>query len=191
MTDLWRMAVAVGTVSCALALFASQQGKMPRAGYCGTHGRNDRSDRRLPYRGREAGARMTTSGVERIQAQRRLHQVEHMAGDGNCLFRALAHPHGDHQVVRARVVQHLRMHWDDTYHAFVPEEKRGTYLNTLAREGVWGDELVLRGFADAADMRVDVFRASDPSRLISTYGSGRVADRKLLYDGVHYNVLVT
>tara|TARA_B110000046_G_C12962566_1_gene385191 strand:- start:434 stop:859 length:426 start_codon:yes stop_codon:yes gene_type:complete len=128
--------------------------------------------------------------------------VVRMAGDGNCLFRALAHPHGDHRVVRACVVRHMRERWHADYAPFVDARERGTYLDAMAEDGTWGDELVLRAFARLARVPVRVHAAEPPHPLLSAYGEdGRApsarrraaaaAARALTYDGAHYDVLLT
>ena len=58
----------------------------------------------------------------------------------------------------------------------------------MSRDGVWGDELVLRAFSDAARARVCVHTPTG----VVTYGSQYASDgtRHLRYDGVHYDVIV-
>ena len=75
--------------------------------------------------------------------------VHRVRGDGNCLFRALAYPRGDHRTVRACVVRHMRARWKQ-FEPFVPEDVRDVYLAEMARDGVWGDHLVIEAFCDAA-----------------------------------------
>ena len=118
-------------------------------------------------------------------------------GDGNCMFRALAYPHEDHHnVVRACVVCHMRERWQEDYAPFVDAAERDTYLDAMARDGTWGDELVLRAFARLTNTPVRVHAAAPPHALLSSYGEDgdplrvRTAPpRTLSYDGAHYNVL--
>ena len=65
-----------------------------------------------------------------------------MPSDGNCLFHALGHPNMSHTAVRRAVVMHLRVNWD-VYKPFVDDE---AYLERMARNGEWGDELALRAY---------------------------------------------
>lgn len=114
-----------------------------------------------------------------------------MSGDGNCLFRALAHPGGDHEVVRACVVRHIDAHWDEQYRHFVPSPERAAYRVRMRRSGTWGDELTLRAFSDVARRPVQVLDARPPHRILSTYGAHLKAPvRRVVYDGAHYDAVV-
>lgn len=113
------------------------------------------------------------------------------AADGNCMFHALAYPHGNHHTVRARVVQHVRDRWA-LYQPFVPTAERATYLRDMSQSGTWGDELMLQAFSSAAEIPVCVHDRQSPDVVLSSYGIGTwpaIKTRHLLFDGVHYDVL--
>lgn len=112
--------------------------------------------------------------------------VHRVRGDGNCLFRALAYPRGDHRTVRACVVRHMRARWKQ-FEPFVPEDVRDVYLAEMARDGVWGDHLVIEAFCDAANASVVVHSPS--GGFVSEHGAGGTT-RHLLFDGAHYDVLL-
>ena len=130
--------------------------------------------------------------VSRRRARPLANTVVPMENDGNCLFRALAHPERDHAQVRARVARHLSRHWA-TYSGFVCEGEREGYLRAMATPGVWGDELVLSAYSDLYDETVEVYQgAPSAPRLTRRYGQGgrSAAPRRVLFSGgVHYDAL--
>ena len=75
----------------------------------------------------------------------------------------------------------------DMYKNFVPTDERSIYLQTLARENTWGDELAIRAFSEATGTRVHVHERAHPHAFIAEYG---VARRSiiLLFDGLHYDL---
>ena len=119
-------------------------------------------------------------------------RVVRMESDGNCLFRSLAYPSRQHQAVRNGLVQYLKTNWD-YYKEFVVDEEHAVYGRRMATNGVWGDELMLRVFSDAANVDVFVYDAQTGA-LISEYRPKKPSDvllsRYLLYDGAHYDCLV-
>lgn len=112
-----------------------------------------------------------------------------MEGDGNCLFRALAHPERDHAQVRASVARHLSDHWA-TYSCFVCEKERDGYLRAMATPGVWGDELALSAYSDLYEEAVEVYQgAPSAPQLMRRYGRGAAPRRVFFSGGVHYDAL--
>lgn len=112
-----------------------------------------------------------------------------MAGDGNCLFRSLAHPHMDHTAVRARVASHIEGAWERHFRHFLTDEEQRTYREDMRRTGIWGDELSLSAFADAYRRRV-VVHDRDTLRVLRTYGSDGDDAVHLAFSGCHYDALV-
>ncbi|ORY85718.1 hypothetical protein BCR37DRAFT_391478 [Protomyces lactucae-debilis] len=86
--------------------------------------------------------------------------IKDIAGDGNCLFRSLADQLGEsemtHAQIRHEVVEYLRKH-PDTYAAFV-EEDFDTYLDRMAQDGVYGDNLEIVGFANVFKRHVKIYQ---------------------------------
>mmetsp|Transcript_51797 Transcript_51797/g.168371 ORF Transcript_51797/g.168371 Transcript_51797/m.168371 type:complete len:203 (-) Transcript_51797:54-662(-) len=86
--------------------------------------------------------------------------LDAMASDGNCLFRAVARQlYGDaelHGLVRHRVVGQLYRDRATCGAFFVEAQAFETYLVEMAEDGCWGDELALRGVADAYGAEVHV-----------------------------------
>ena len=69
---------------------------------------------------------------------------------------------------------------------------KGGYLARMARDGVWGDELVLQAYADLTGWDVEVYAAgTQPYARISRYGGNGsgIAAQRLVFDGGHYDVL--
>ena len=92
------------------------------------------------------------------------------------------------QICARGPVAHLAARWDE-YAAFVPAAARAGYLAAMRRDGVWGDELALRAFADARGARVEVRAAADHARVIARYGD-RGATHVVAFGGAHYDALV-
>lgn len=119
-------------------------------------------------------------------------RVVPITGDGNCLFRSIAYATGDDHVhVRRSVVHHLKRHWD-RFGAFVADEERETYLDHMAHDGTWGDELALEAYHERTRVPIHVHDAST-YRLCASYTTH--ADRaakavQLAYNGAHYDVFV-
>lgn len=142
------------------------------------------SRRRLRSTG-AARRRSSSSSRRRYRAA----TVVRVVGDGNCLYRALAHPDADHVRVRARVARHIDAHWEARYRHYVPEPERARYRRSVGHDGVWGDELSLRAYADAEDARVQVYDAHT-RRCVAEYGpADAVPPKRLVYDGTHYDAL--
>lgn len=80
-------------------------------------------------------------------------------GDGNCQFRALAqqlyHDEDHHGAARARVLQQLKA-TPDRYMQFV-DEPFSRYLERLACNGEWGDNVTLQAASDAFGVQIQVF----------------------------------
>lgn len=80
-------------------------------------------------------------------------RMETVGDDGNCLFRAAAHQlHGnqeDHTRVRERAVASLRDRADELQEFFGSKQDFEEYLNHMAMDRTWGDELVLCAVAES------------------------------------------
>ena len=73
-------------------------------------------------------------------------QIAEMAGDGNCLFHAIAHQiYGDpslHKVIREKCMQYIYV-GKDYFKSFVPDEPIEEYCARKSHLGVWGDDVEL------------------------------------------------
>lgn len=108
-------------------------------------------------------------------------------GDGNCLFRSLAHPSHDHADVRRRILRHIRRNWDK-YSMFMEDSEQATYLENMARNGTWGDELIISAYSDAYG--VDVHVHDTRHNTVLRYGREYPTFKHVRYDGGHYDVLL-
>lgn len=115
--------------------------------------------------------------------------VHRMPADGNCMFHSLAFPTNSSGELRQRVVDYIEAHWDD-FCGFMTRAEKDTYCERMRRLGTWGDEIVLQAFSEMDQHTVQVFDAPT-GRLIQTYRPTiSTGVKRLLYDGLHYDVRV-
>ena len=115
--------------------------------------------------------------------------IVRVAGDGNCLFRALAYPSTQHAKLRQRLVDHVSRNWDGYYESFMEEDDRGDYITRMRRNGTWGDELMLSAFAEVYECTVIVYKP-DAQTVISQYGDCGERVRRVSFSGAHYDAIV-
>jgi hypothetical protein len=127
--------------------------------------------------------------------QQKLHVVE-VDGDGNCLFRAVAHQlwldEDRHLELRRLCVAHMRKH-ADRFAVFF-EGDFSQHLRGMERPGTWGDDLEIRALEEIADRLVLIYSSLSPlpEPLKTSFDEGRllqgVAPLKVSYHGEnHYN----
>ncbi|KDD76817.1 hypothetical protein H632_c95p0 [Helicosporidium sp. ATCC 50920] len=120
-----------------------------------------------------------------------------MAGDGNCLFRAVASnllgSQERHAEVRVRCVEHVKRHPAD-FAPFLGDEL-GEYLRGMARAGTWGDELMLRAACETYHVVISVI-TSQPAHWYLRYvprGARRIAHEEEIFltyiAPIHYNAI--
>lgn len=127
-------------------------------------------------------------------------QELHVLGDGNCQFRALAdqlapyYSQECHENVRAAVVQQLRC-VPDRYRPFVTEDY-DEWVDRMAADKEWGNEITLRAAADAFGVEIHVFADNlGEGQLYSSYEPMkkkmdkliRLVFRSVRGDSGHYN----
>jgi len=110
-----------------------------------------------------------------------------MVGDGNCLFRSLAHPSLDHRDVRTRTADQIEREWEGRYRHFLTEDEQTNYRERARRDGEWGNELVLAAFADVYGRRV-VVHDRTTLRPLHTYGTGDALTH-VAFSGCHYDAV--
>jgi hypothetical protein len=124
------------------------------------------------------------------------------AGDGNCLFRSVAHQvYGNpelHSHIRATAVAYLELN-SEWLAGFIDGEAEGVreYLEMMARNGVWGGEHELVAFHEVYKRPIEIFAGSAEggARVIMTYRAAAVAAdavpiRLSYYGGGHYDSIV-
>jgi hypothetical protein len=99
--------------------------------------------------------------------QQALHVVR-VAGDGNCLFRSVAHQiYGDeslHDIVREKCMEYMESE-ADFFSQFVVggKEMFSLYLEAKRRSGCWGDDPEIEALCELYDRPAEIW-AYDPSR---------------------------
>ncbi|OJT17664.1 hypothetical protein BO221_44705 [Archangium sp. Cb G35] len=108
-----------------------------------------------------------------------------ITGDGNCLFRSIAHLTGRNYVeLRALAVQHLLNNWEQ-YQGFVEHPE---YVADMAGNGVWAGHLALVALANQLDIQIIVYRFDGTIVRINEGGTG--GPHHVYYTGAHYDALV-
>ncbi|KAJ3019966.1 hypothetical protein HKX48_001511 [Thoreauomyces humboldtii] len=94
--------------------------------------------------------------------------IKDVAGDGNCLFRALADQltgtPGTHADQRASTCAFMESHADD-FSPFIDESEKGgfpTHVNRMRQDGCYGGNIEIVAFARAHDVDVAVHQAGEP-----------------------------
>jgi len=170
--------------------------------------------KRRDRRRKERSLLRKSSGVALLEQRLehlRLSQV-FMEDDGNCQFRSMAHQlrgdAGGHGAVRRAVVEHLRDREEQFSLYFDGREKWEEYVDHMAEDETWGDELTLKAASNIFGCNVHVL-TSDRENYYMCYapegkdegkedeGEGRAAappevdDIFLAYiSPVHYNSII-
>lgn len=80
-------------------------------------------------------------------------------GDGNCLFRAVAHQlyldESRHIELRTRCVQHMKEHWE-RYKSFCDSDF-DAYLRSMEVSGTWGDNLEIYALEEVLDRFICIY----------------------------------
>lgn len=113
-----------------------------------------------------------------------------MVGDGNCLFRSLAHTLNiSHEEVRRRTVAHIEDEWDAHFRHFMTEEEQASYRRDIRRNGVWGDELSISAFAMVYRRSVVVYDRTSLSVIQRYEGDDSLPPVRVVFSGCHYDAL--
>ena len=127
--------------------------------------------------------------------EQKMHVVE-VDGDGNCLFRAVAHQiwldEDRHMELRKRCVAHMREH-AERYASFFDGDFTN-YLYGMNKSGTWGDDIEIRALEEITDRIIFIY--SSQSLLVEPLKTnfdevallGTVSPLKISYHGKnHYN----
>lgn len=137
-------------------------------------------------------------------------QIHLMRGDGNCLFRSLAHqlqrdPDTHHVAVRQRVVRYMEQK-KDFYSLFLEDDVDwDEYIDGMRCPGTWGGYQELCAAAQVFNLAIHVFQWNEPKYVIQPFeeeGStvvgdeddgGKRRERRIImlsfHDQCHYNSL--
>ena len=99
-----------------------------------------------------------SSSFEERMAGLGLHVVE-VEGDGNCLYRAVAHQffldESRHEEIRAKVTKHLKDH-RDRFKPFIDGDY-DDYISNQMESGTWGDDVEIKVIEEIYDRRVVIY----------------------------------
>ncbi|GAQ89268.1 cysteine protease family protein [Klebsormidium nitens] len=117
----------------------------------------------------------------------------HVAGDGNCQFRALSdqlyHTPDKHEHVRKAVYKQLKYH-PQFYEAYVSDEDYKHYFKRLATDGEWGDHITLQAAADRYGLKISLLTTFKDNGFIQIEPRETKSQRVLylsFWADVHYN----
>ena len=98
------------------------------------------------------------STFEERMASIGLHVIE-VEGDGNCLYRAVAHQffldESRHEEIRAKVTKHLQKH-KDRFKPFIDGDY-DDYVVEQMESGTWGDDIEIKVIEEIYDRRVVIY----------------------------------
>lgn len=129
-------------------------------------------------------------------------RVEPMGGDGNCLFRSVAHQvYGTqdvHAVCRGAVAEYMSVE-REFYRAFVvgAEEDFEEYLTSIRADGTWGDDPEIQALCELYDRPAEIWAYSERegAALLRKFNSqatdSRPPIRLSYYGGGHYDSVVS
>lgn len=93
----------------------------------------------------------------------KMHVVE-VDGDGNCLFRAVAHQiwldEGRHLELRRMCVSHMKRH-KDRFAVFF-EGDFSDHLEAMSKPGKWGDDLEIKAMEEITDRLIYIYCSQSP-----------------------------
>ena len=130
-------------------------------------------------------------------------QIHLMRGDGNCLFRSIAHqlqrdPDQHHYAVRTRVINYMEQR-KDFYSLFVEDDMTwDDYVDGMKKSGTWGGYQELCAASSAFNLSIHVYQWNEPKYVIQPAEMSPVdtesdSPRRVImlsfHDGCHYNSL--
>lgn len=135
-------------------------------------------------------------------------QIHLMRGDGNCLFRSIAHqlkedPEQRHYAIRAAVIAYMERH-SEFYSLFVEDDVSwDDYIDSMKTAGTWGGYQELCAASSAFNLSIHVYQWNEPKYVIQPTelsptvpceGSYSNMPRRVImlsfHDGCHYNSLL-
>lgn len=130
-------------------------------------------------------------------------QIHLMRGDGNCLFRSIAHqlhrdPDQHHYAIRSRVVNYMEQR-KDFYSLFIEDDMTwDEYIDGMKTSGTWGGYQELCAASSAFNLSIHVYQWNEPKYVIqpaemSPNDAESDGPRRVImlsfHDGCHYNSL--
>ena len=122
--------------------------------------------------------------------------IQEMAGDGNCLFRSVAHQvYGNpelHTVVRAKVLQYIESQ-PEYFQSFVDGEEFYAYCTRMRSLGEWGGDIEVQAMSELYSRPIQIYAYStSPMRIYNQHLMTRCFPIRLSYHfQSHYNSIYT
>ena len=119
-------------------------------------------------------------------------------GDGNCLFRALAHQlYGNqesHETIRKKICDYIMVE-RDYFGPYITERTFENYLNTMRLDGTWGGNLELQAFSEFYRKTIEIYTDSPIPEAHHVFGeaysqASQERPIRLLFRGRHYESLL-
>lgn len=128
-------------------------------------------------------------------------EIKLMRGDGNCLFRSIAHqlkldPDQHHYHIRSQVVDYMEEKKEFFSMFLEDDESWEDYVSSMRESCTWGGYQELCAASQALNLAVHVFQWNDPKYVIRPQyemNEDAAPPRVILlsfHDGCHYNSLV-
>ena len=124
-------------------------------------------------------------------------KIVDVGGDGNCLFRSIAHQaYGDeeqHRVVRVKCMQYILTE-KEYFKSFIEGGKVDEYVETKKQDGKWGDNIEIQAMSEIYDRSVEIY-AYDSKPMNIFHEKQNKESRtpfRLAYHGKsHYNSIIS
>lgn len=116
--------------------------------------------------------------------------IKEIAGDGNCLFRAISDQISGteemHLEIRALAVEFMRRNPNDFQPFIEDDEDFAKYLKRMSESGTWGGNLELQALSIALEVNIKIHRLNEPVWEILNFTQKRSINLSY-HDGDHYN----
>ncbi len=117
--------------------------------------------------------------------------IHDVAGDGNCLFRALAdqlyNAPERHAEVRTRIMQHIEAHADDFAPFVEDDEPFEKYCRSMRKAGTWGGNIELQAASVCFQVNVHIYQLGLPRWDVVNHPAPARALALSYHTGDHYN----
>lgn len=133
-------------------------------------------------------------------------KVRHIDGDGNCLFRSVAHQvYGDdryHKIVRQKCMDYMELE-SEYFCNYIDDGKKGLqrYIQWKRRDGCWGDHLEIAAMCELYDRPAEIWSGrgnktlqtprDHPTHNANASASSAIPVIRLsYYGGFHYDSII-
>jgi hypothetical protein len=122
-----------------------------------------------------------------------------IAGDGNCLFRALAHQmtidDSNHIQIRSTICDYMEKNRDEFSSFFAPSSEYSIqnfneYIYSMRKTSTYGDHLCLVAFTRIYKLDVRIYRRNLACTFIQNEKKPNHKEISIYYNNMHYDSLV-